>query len=118
MEIVPEHINLGLIMRETLLEYRMFYDKAYFVMLFQNSDILCPTFALISPGATFNFATVQAHILQALGPMTNYFNCTQVTVPKGSLCQQRDHDCPKLHTQLICFAHICAVCLQTAQQEE
>ena len=44
----------------------------------------------------------------------NYFNYTQVKVPKGKLCQQRDHNCPKLHTQLIRFDLICAVCLRTA----
>lgn len=114
MEVVPEHVNLGLIMRDTLLEYRTSYEKPYFVMIFQNSDILRPTFALISPGATFNVATVRAHVLQPLNPTTNDFNYTQVKVPKGKLCQQRDHNCPKLHTQLIRFDHICAVCLRTA----
>ena len=116
MEVVPEHVNLGLIMRDTLLEYRTSYEKPYFVMIFQNSDILGPTFALISPGATFNVATVRAHVLQSLNPTNCDFNYTQVKVriPKGKLCQQRDHNCPKLHTKLIRFDHICAVCLRTA----
>ena len=74
MEVVPEHVNLGLIMRETLLEYRTSNDKAYFVMIFQNSDILCPTFALISPGATFKVAKVQAHVLQPLNPTFQHDN--------------------------------------------
>jgi len=47
MELVPENINLGLIMRESLLSYRTSYDKAYFVMIYQNANILRPTFALI-----------------------------------------------------------------------
>ena len=41
MEIVPEHImiNLGLLMRETLLGYITSYENAYFVMIFKKSDI-------------------------------------------------------------------------------
>ena len=59
-------------------------------------------------------STECAHVLQPLNPTTNDFNYTQVKVPKGKLYQQRDHNCPKLHTQLIRFDHICAVCLRTA----
>jgi len=114
MELVPENINLGLIMRESLLSYRTSYDKAYFVMIYQNANILRPTFALISPGASFNVATVRAHILEPYDATTNYFNYTLLKVPKGGLCHQREHACPKLHTQLIRFDHICAVCLRTA----
>ena len=93
-------------MRDTLrsiLSYRTSYKKAYFVMIYQLANILQPTFTLICPGATFNVATVRAHILEPYDATTNYFNYTLVKVPKGGLCHQRDNACPKLHTHLIRF---------------
>jgi hypothetical protein len=110
MEVVPEHVNLGLIMRDTLLEYRTSYEKPYFVMIFQNSDILRPTFALISPGATFNVATVRDHVLQPLNPTKNDFNYTQVKVPKGKLCQQKRSQLPKIaHTVNSLRSYMCSL---------
>ena len=52
-------------------------------MIFQNANILRPTFALISPGATFNVATVCVHILEPYDAMANYFNYTLVKVPSS-----------------------------------
>ena len=35
-------------------------------------------------GATFNLATVRAHVLESLQPNFNYFNNTKVKVPKAA----------------------------------
>ena len=65
-------------------------------ILREHSNILRPTFVLISPGAAFNVATVHACILEPYDPTINYFNYTFVKVPKEGFCHQRDHGCPNL----------------------
>ena len=112
VEKVPDHIDLGIDKRQSLMELRTRYDKPYLVMLFQHRDVVRPTFAMISPGATFNVATVRGHILAPLDPNSNYFNYTKVKIPKGGLCNRPNHQCPKIHTQLLRFDRICAICVK------
>ena len=63
-------------------------------------------YALIQPAANLNFVTVWANILPAFQPQLNYFNNTKVKIPKKGLCNIANHNCPKLHTQLIHFDKI------------
>jgi hypothetical protein len=112
VEHIPDHIDLGMQMRGRLLDLRASYTKPFVVMLFERQNIWRPTFALISPGANFNIATVHAHILEQADP-NNYFNNTVFKISKGTLCNRPNHACPKQHTQLIRFDKICCICLQT-----
>ena len=50
-------------MREWMFELRTTYGIPYLVMLMESKCINRPTFALISPGANFNVATVLGHLL-------------------------------------------------------
>ena len=96
-----------------MLELRTSYKNPYLVMLYKSSCISRPIFAVISPGANFNIATVCGHILDPLDPTTNYFNYTKVKNPVCGLCQLTNHNYPKTHTQLIRFDKICCICVVT-----
>ena len=114
VECIPDEIDLRLQMRDQMSQLRTTYGNPYLVMLYECKQISRPTFALISPGATFNVATVRGHILDPLNPQSNYFNDCKVKIPvRDRLCQLHNHNCPKKHTQLIRFDHICQICLFT-----
>ena len=94
-------------------ELRMFYTKSYLIIFFEHKSIVRPTYAIVQPEATFNLATVRAHVLESLQPNSNYFNNTKVKVPKNMICNIVNHNCNKLHSQLIRFDRICGVCVGT-----
>lgn len=111
VERIPEHINLRLVMKNRMQELRTEYEWPYLVMLFENAEISNPIYAMVTPGANFNVATVHAHKLELYEP-DNYHNNTKVKVPKKKkLCYRPNHNCDKLHTQLIRFDKVCCVCV-------
>lgn len=112
VEQIPDAINLRLEMRNRMLELRTEYNRPYLVMIFENRNRSSPSFVLISPGSNFNVATVHGHKLELYEP-TNYFNYTKFKIPKNGLCHITNHNCPKLHTQLIHFDKVCCVCVAT-----
>jgi hypothetical protein len=112
VEHMPEDINLRLLMRNRMQELRTEYPFPYVVMLFESHDISCPIYALVTPGANFNQATVHAHKLD-LYQRSSYMNNTKVKVPKTGLCYQTNHNCNKHHTELIRFDKVCCVCVAT-----
>ena len=113
VEHVPDVINLAVNMRALMQELRTSYTKSYLIIFFEHKSIVRPTYAIVQPGATFNLATVRAHVLESLQPNFNYFNNTKVKVPKNMICNIVNHNCNKLHSQLIRFDRICGVCVGT-----
>jgi hypothetical protein len=101
-------------MKNRMQELRTEYQWPYLVMLFESHDLASPSYALVTPGANFNVATVRAHKL-VLQSQANYHNNTMVKVPKPrKLCHQVNHNCPRLHTQLIRFDKVCCVCVASS----
>jgi hypothetical protein len=81
VEQIPDQVNLRLVMKNRMQELRTEYEWPYLVMLFENAEISSPIYAMITPGANFNVATVHAHKLE-LYEQRNYHNNTKVKVPK------------------------------------
>ena len=52
------------------------------VMFYEHHPIIKPTYTLVQPAASFNLATVRAHILDSFEPDVNYFGGARVIVPK------------------------------------
>ena len=112
IEKVPEHINLGLQMRNRMQELRTEFNKPYVVMVFEGHETQCPIYYLISPGAHFHPVSVRGHKLEMHEPK-NYWNNTKFIIPRGDFCNIVNHHCRKRHTRLIRFDRICFVGVAT-----
>ena len=113
VEQIPTAIDLAVNMRAHLLQLRTTFTKPFLVIIYEHRSLLRPTNALSQPAANFNLATVRGHVLPSFQPHLNYFNNTKVKIPKKGLFNIANHNCTKLHTQLICFDNICCVCVGT-----
>ena len=108
-------IDLAMNMQAHLVQLRTTFTKPFLVIIYEHCSLLCPTYALIQPVANFNLATVWGHVLPSFQPDLNYFNNTKVKIPKKGLCNIANHNCTKLHNQLIRdrFDKFCCVCVGT-----
>ena len=81
VECIPDEIDLHLQVIDQMSQLHFTFGNPYLVMLYECKQISRPTFAFISPGATFNVASVRAHILDPLNLESNYFNDCKVKIP-------------------------------------
>ena len=65
VERVPDVINLAVNMQALMQELCTSYTKSYLIIFFEHKSIVRPTYAIVQPGATFNLATVRAHVLES-----------------------------------------------------
>ena len=92
-------------MQAFMQELHTLSTKPYLIIYFEHNYILRPSHALIQPAATFNLATVRAHVLESL----------QSDVAK--VLQQHQGQSAKKHLQLIRLDRICAVCVGTTTND-
>ena len=109
---IPDHIDLAIIMKQKMLQLQVTFEKPVLVLIFEHWNIFHPNFVMISPGASFNIATVCGHVVEPY-ENSNDYNYTKVKIPKGGLCFTPNHQCHKQHTQLIRFDKICCICVRT-----
>ena len=94
---IPTAIDLAMNMQAHLVQLR----TTFLVIIYEHHSLLRP-------------ATVWGHV-PLFQPDLNYFNNTKVKIPKKGLFNIANHNCTKLHTQLIHFNNICCVCFGTTQ---
>ena len=96
---IPTAIDLAMNMRAHLVQLRTTFTQPFLVIIYEHRSLLRP-------------ATVWGHV-PSFQPDLNYFNNTKVKIPKKGLFNIANHNCTKLHTQLIRFDNICCVCVGT-----
>ena len=96
---IPTAIDLAMNMQAHLVQLRTTFTQPFFDLIYEHHSLLRP-------------ATVWGYV-PSFQPDLNYFNNTKVKIPKKGLFNIANHNCTKLHTQLIRFDNICCVCVGT-----